>query len=680
MKNIINDLMFPLKELQAFFGKELASSILVTVSASVSVCFLWGLPVSLITALAVAVLFSLLKLYRYYGSNSVVSIALSLTLSVFTANRFKEFLHSASDTDNGTVRGTVCLSVLIFLLLTLFFGIFLYYGASDKLNLKGLGKMALGGGAMLFILFIFIPCDSYVNNFSDFNFPLTAFIFILLGRFFLYLLPFAYLGAVLKEKQLGVLFNILCGLTLCFYAQFMFMNRNLGLVMGDEVNWEEHLDYGLITLALWLVLLALPFVLSKALKKLWKSISLAVPVFVGIIQLVSLVFILVTSENNLFAYRNESMDYKEQFTVSSKKNIVTFIFDAADNKYFKKILETRPEAFDGLEDFTLYTNTCSVYDYTVASISQMLTGTESIPMYDTQGWLKEAWTSKKAEDFYSRLHKADYTVNGFMYTDASVDLLEGKYDNASSAKREISANREAIADSIMKISEYRCMPYLLKRVFSIQNVDFKSFVTTSDYEYYYTDAAYKEHLTLTESDSNDNYFIFEHLMGPHPPCDDYIEETVNCLNIVKEYIRQLKEMGLYDDAFIIVTADHGSHTSNFTEAAATPIYMVKEAGKTHEKMEITNAPQYHADFLATYLYAAGLYTESDREIYGNTVFDYKEDEERERIWYDHTSDDSKPNPNNASCNVYYAYKYTGDDNDLKQLLNDKNPYEIIVKK
>ena len=679
MKSVINDLMFPLKGLQTFFGKRLAGSILITAAAALSVCCLWGLLPSIVTALAVAVLFFALKLYRFYGSNSVVSIALSLTVSVFLAQGQKELLPAASGTDSA-VLGTVCISALIFLLLTLFFGILLHYGAADKLSLRGLGKMALGGGAMLFILFIFIPCDSYVNNFSDFNFPLTAFIFILLGRFFLYRLPFAYLGAVLKEKQFGVLFNILCGLTLCFYAQFMFMNQNLGLVMGDEVKWEEHLDYGIITLAVWLVLLAAPFVLSKVLKKLWKSISSAIPVFVGIIQLVSLVFILVTSENNLFEYRNESMEYKDQFTVSSKKNIITFIFDAADNKYFKNILENRPEAFEGLEDFTVYTNTCSVYDYTVASISQMLTGTESIPMYDTQGWLREAWTSKKAEDFYARLHKANYTVNGYMYTDAPVELLAGKYDNASSAKKEIAANRDAIADSIMKISEYRCMPYLLKRFFSIQNVDFKSFVTVSDTEYYYTDAAYKEHLTLTKSDSEDNYFIFEHLLGPHPPCDDYIEETVNCLNIVKEYIRQLKEMGLYDDAFIIVTADHGSHTSDFSQAAATPIYMVKEAGKTHEKLEITDAPQYHTDFLATYLYAAGLYTEEDRELYGNTVFDYKEGDERERIWYDHTSDDSKPNPNNASCNVYYAYKYKGDDNDLKKLLNDKTPYEIIVKK
>ena len=222
------------------------------------------------------------------------------------------------------------------------------------------------------------------------------------------------------------------------------------------------------------------------------------------------------------------------------------------------------------------------------------------------------------------------------------------------------------------------MPYLLKRFFNIQGVDFKAFVNYSS-EFNYMDEDYIRDLKLKKSSSDKNFFIVEHLNGPHPPCDDTLEETVNCLNIVKEYIRQLKEMNIYDDAFIIVTSDHGRHTGNFTEAAATPIFMVKEAGKTHEKTKITNSPQYHADFLATYLYAAGIYTDSDKEIYGNTVFDFKENDQRERIWFDHTSDDTKPNPNGAACNVYYAYKYTGDADSLKQVINDKTPYEIIVK-
>ncbi|MDE6579948.1 MAG: hypothetical protein K2K41_05395, partial [Ruminiclostridium sp.] len=426
----------------------------------------------------------MLKLDRFFGSNSVVSIALSLILSVFLSKQLKAFLHSAVDYSYNSILETVCLSLLIFLMLTLFFGIFLYYGALDKLNLKGLGKMTLGGGAMLFILFIFIPCDSYINNFSDFNFPLTAFIFILLGRFFLYLLPFAYLGAVLKEKQLSVFFNILCGLTLCFYAQFMFMNQNLGLVIGDEVKWEEHLDYGLITLAVWLVLLALPFILSKLLKKRWKKFSLAVPGLIGAMQVINLILLLITTEKDIFSYRNVLLDGSEQYTVSSKKNIVTFVFDAADNTYFNKLLENRPEVFEGLEDFTLYTNTCSVHDYTLASISQMLTGTTECPMYNTADWLNESWKSQKAEDFYSRLHNAGYTVNGYMYSEAPAHLLEGKFDNSNPELRAKSADKEAIAESIMKIAKYRYMPYLLKRFYDIQGVDFKAFVKNPA-EYYY---------------------------------------------------------------------------------------------------------------------------------------------------------------------------------------------------
>lgn len=680
MKNIIKDLMFPLKGIQSFCDKAsiiIAAAVFYSVMAPVY--FMFGLLPSVLTVAVTVAVFFFLRLDRFYGCNSVVSIALSLILSIFLSKELKAFLHSAADYSYNSTLETVCLSLFIFSLLTLVFGIFLHYGASDKLNLKGLGKMTLGGASMLFLLFIFIPCDSYINNFSDFNFPLTAFIFTLLERFFLYLIPFAYLGAVLKEKQFGVIFNILCGLTLCFYAQFMFMNQNLGLAIGEEVKWEEHLDYGLITLAVWIVLLALPFVLSMLLKNRWEKISAAVPGFIGAMQLVNLIILLIISENNIFSYRNVLLDGRDQYTVSSNKNIVTFVFDAADNLFFEKLLKTRPEVFDGLEDFTLYTNTCSVQDYTLASMTQMLTGTESCPMYDTEGWLKDAWESEKTEDFYSRLHKAGYTVNGYMRADIPVELLDGKFDNSSSSLEPASIDKAAIADSIDRIAKYRYMPYLLKRFFDIGEIDFKAYVNYSAGFNFY-DQEYFKDLDLTKSDTNDNYFIFEHLNGPHPPYDDVLEETVTCLNIVRKYIGQLKEMGLYDDAFIIVTADHGRHTSNFTEAAATPIFMVKEAGKTHEKMEITNAPQYHADLLATYLYAAGLYTEEDRAVYGNTVFDYKEDEERERIWYDHTSDDSKPNPNNAACNVYYAYKYTGDADDLKQLLNDKNPYKIIVKK
>lgn len=80
-------------------------------------------------------------------------------------------------------------------------------------------------------------------------------------------------------------------------------------------------------------------------------------------------------------------------------------------------MRENPQVFEGLEDFTVYRNACSVFDYTLASVTQMLTGAEDCPMYDTETWLKSARESDKTADFYGRLHNAGYRVNAYMRAD-----------------------------------------------------------------------------------------------------------------------------------------------------------------------------------------------------------------------------------------------------------------------
>ena len=187
MKETIKKLMLPSEGIQNFCGKmSVIVAAVVFYSVMAPVYFMFGLLPAVIAMAVTVVLFFLLKLGRFYGSNSAVSLVLSLVLSIFLSKELKTFLHSLTDHNYNSILETVCLSLFIFSLLTLIFGILLYYGALDKLNMKGLRRMTLGGGTMLFLVFIFIPCDSYINNFSDFNFPLTAFIFIFLGQFFLY--------------------------------------------------------------------------------------------------------------------------------------------------------------------------------------------------------------------------------------------------------------------------------------------------------------------------------------------------------------------------------------------------------------------------------------------------------------------------------------------------------------
>lgn len=89
------------------------------------------------------------------------------------------------------------------------------------------------------------------------------------------------------------------------------------------------------------------------------------------------------------------------------------------------------------------------------------------------------------------------------------------------------------------------------------------------------------------------------------------------LKIVYEYLRQLKELGKYDDALIIITTDHGITASsdedgNMTEISL-PILFVKEPGETRDEMIVSSAPVSHADILATIRRQLGINT-SDKAL------------------------------------------------------------------
>ena len=633
----------------------------------------FGMITAVLVGISAACFFFFLDLHKTIEKNSAASLTFSAVLSVFGG-----LSYASSSKD---ILGAIGLSLLMFFIMGILFGAALDKLSDGKIKPKTMGKLMLSGGALVFTVLIYLPCDTYINNSSEFNFPIGIFFFDFLLKAVIYLLPAAYFGLVLKEKTVDILCTLLCGFTLCVYAQYMFMNRNLGLMMGESVDWGKYTDYEVITLIVWIVLLILPFVLRKVISGLWRKISAFIPAFIGGVQLLALVIMIISSEGNIFAYTSNVLNGSRQYTVSSKKNIVTFVFDTVDNYYFEQLLTSSPEVFDGFEDFTLYNNTCSVFDYTMASMTQMLTGEMSCPMYDITGWMRSAWSGEKAEDFYQRLHDAGYTVNGYMNADIPADLFSGKFDNYSGGQEPTFVKREEILKNLTKLNRYRYMPFLLKPFFDTNNVDFKVLVGYSnDFDYYdndFFDSLANKRLSV--SNDNDNYFIIEHLNGAHQPCDDVIEETKKCLAIAKEYIKQLKALGLYEDSTIIITSDHGRHTSNFAAAAATPIFMVKEAGKTGGEMKISTAPVYHADFLATYLRAAGIYGESDKELYGISVFDLSDDMQRERTWYDHTGDDAYPNPSGAACNIYRMYRYTGDQETLREMTSKTEPSDVVVK-
>lgn len=333
---------------------------------------------------------------------------------------------------------------------------------------------------------------------------------------------------------------------------------------------------------------------------------------------------------------------KEQFVVSKNKNIITIILDAVDNRYISELLQTDPEAFNGLEDFTVYTDTCSVFDSTFQSVTQIYAGFDALPSYGAAQWSSDAWGSEKVKEFYSRFHKAGYKMN--FYTEADLILKDqmGLFDN-------IALSRE----------------------------------TMETRDFYHMNKGFQDRLSTMKTADNDyNYFIVEHILGAHSPIDvyPYTEQIKFLFDIVREYLDNLKSFGVYDDATIIIMADHGVHDRGIYGLNATPMFMIKEANASHEEIKVSAAPIYFTDLMSTYLINAGLYNEeTDRDLFGSSIYDFDEDSERERVInYRSYSDDYPPSAVSSAVpsygyNILLTYKYTGDTEELLNVINQRNP-------
>lgn len=553
--------------------------------------------------------------------------------------------------------------------------------SKSKINKRKICFTSLVSGVLFFTLFIYLPSETYINNLSDYNFPYQSFAGIKLIEFIVYWILYTLVVSFLKNKLCRCVYAITWALNLCIYIQYMFMNHNLIFLDGESMVWDDYTAFSVITLGVWILILAISLLFEFKYEVLFRKISKTVLSVIGGLQLISLCLMIVISGNKIFKTNYSYMSKSEQFVVSENKNVIMFILDAVDNLYFEELMKTNPELFDEFKDFTFYKNTCSVFDSTPTSISQMLTGMDFSVELTGEEWYYEAWHGARANAFFERFHQSDYIINGYTIASNTAENYEGKFDNYqkyidTKNNISISVNYQALSKDFDKLSLYRALPFIFKRFIGMEYVDFNGNIHFSDSPCYLNND-FDNNLDLRKSENNKNYFVVQHLRGTHPPVDDAAAESAYLLKIMQKYIIQLKKLGVYDDTALIITSDHGMHNDSQEKLAAVPILMTKRIHENGEAIKISNAPVYHEDIQSTLLDCAGLYNgKTDLEQFGRSVFDIQENENRERTWYDRRHEDSFSNVNSIDslgwawdgCNAYFAYTYAGDADTLRGLV------------
>lgn len=619
---------------------------------------------------------------------SIVHIAASLVIALIFVIGGEEFpvwlsMEQIGEKVLKLMPRALALTVVLLPVVSIVFGQCL----DDKLTVKGLwtnGKTILLPVALFyFMLAVYLPSESFISNLRDFDFTYQM---LLPGQALLAILAAAVttvLLSALRERVLRVAGTLMVGVDTAVYLQYMFLNRNLKLLDGEHIDWSKYTADILLSYLVWAVLLGGSALLSWKREQLWKRLRIWIPVCLGGVQLVTLVVLLWTAPDKAYQMETCYMSSEEQYVVSGKDNIVMFILDAMDNSYIKELQALEPGALAGLEDFTIYTDTCSVFDSTPTSITQMLTGMGFAVELTGEEWYRQAWGSERTKEFYKRLHEANYRVNGYSLSSDTPKNYEGRFDNYRSGEQDALSyydiNRGGMCIEFCRLSLYRALPVGWKHWTHIEKLNFADVVVEQDIACY-DNEDYRNNLKLTVSETDQNYLIVEHLVGTHSAgVGEELKESKYLLDMLREYIRQMKELGVYDDATIIVTADHGRHNDHDSKVAGTPVFLMKRKGESRDSFVYNHAPIYHEDIQATLLACAGLYDEErDGELFGRPVFGIEEGMPRERSWYDRQYDIRYPQVRImgtdigfwTDCNVYYAYTYIGDTETLTYMVEN----------
>ncbi len=228
---------------------------------------------------------------------------------------------------------------------------------------------------------------------------------------------------------------------------------------------------------------------------------------------------------------------------------------------------------------------------------------------------------------------------------------------------------------LIKLSFYRYFPLMMKPFFVIYTSDISNLVSRDDAMESEWDFVSEMNEKQLSAGNYKNAFFFYYLQGSHLPyrmdergrlinshlAPEYFtnysqkeDQLAGFFYLIGDYIRQLKEMGLYDRTGIIILSDHGNNLDR--DADHQPIYFIKMPGERRDEIEVRSAPItiqdcFHADVMV-------MIGENDFtwEIPSGMV----PEEPAERWSRAYAKDENYPLLKNKYYNVMREYRYTGD--------------------
>jgi len=419
---------------------------------------------------------------------------------------------------------------------------------------------------------------------------------------------------VFRGLPYRILVSIAFSVLIAGYIQGNFMNSALGELTGAIIEWNQFRVQMAGSVIMWLFVFACVFLLQRYAKRTWRRALLLVSILLLVIQGVGL-FAAVenfgkSGETSFWVQSEEMLTIEGLRELASEKNAIVFVVDRLDRDFVEQIEKSDPGFFNVLDGFTNFSDNITYNASTFPSVAGMLTGnrfTYDRPKID---YLYYAWEDAK---MMQALKERGVDIRLFMdrgYAYNSTKQLEGLIGNIN--KGHIDFDKRIALVKLVKLSAFRYAPMPAKQSFwispgefgdALRLTDATSFYLTNDFAFYANITG--EGLSAMGADKGFRYY---HLNGSHEPfimnenierveisaTDDReearIRQTMGCFKIIYEYLGQMRALGLYEDATIIITGDHPDYLGDELSKPMLTALFVKPAGSAGTPLAESNAP------------------------------------------------------------------------------------------
>ncbi len=485
----------------------------------------------------------------------------------------------------------------------------------------------------LVTVFIYPFVETLLVNRREFSFAISEVAVYAAGAAAFIYLVLVLAGMILRQKEAYAF--VLFALTMAAYLQQMFMNGELFLMDGIKNRWG--VGVRLFNILIYFSIIAAVLLLWRRLGKKMIPVTEWIAAALIIMQAAGAVSLVVSNAGNTEIKSGTASDYFSTdglYEAASDENIMIFVLDTYDVDYMNEVLGQDPDFLKPLKGFTYFPDTVSQFSRTFPSIPYMLTN--QLYFYE-KPYVQYCDEAYKKCDFWDKVLDKGYEL--YFYEESSEyvgDGLRQKAKNYVAEGHVIDAQISAagVLKAMGQIGAYRVLPYAVKEYFSYTAGKINALIVGRKIwdktRFHVDDAAI--YAGLRESglavNGDAKAVRFYHFNGAHAPYtmdengksvdeqkSSMLKQNVGCMKMVYDYLQELIRLGLYENATIVITADHGeNYVTETLEQNTNPILFVKPAGQYQEELKISDRYASQNDLLPTLAPILGVNMEVDMGI------------------------------------------------------------------